>query len=268
MTTDLEVRFIRINVTKIDDPGINAEAEFTLKVNGQTRTFADRNLGLGSTPIGASFTVSVPDTSVLGLQVSGIERDTLTADDPLPGFTRSFGAAQGFGVGTHTVSASNPHMTYTMEFDVRKILKTNLTGTATLTTTSEHALGPFSLPVTIGLSFNADRTKVKIVSFPPITLQTDNGPVVVSLAGPAEGPFTKSTGAISLPVRLLFDLPIVANSELPLTLTTGSAGGVTGSPLNSSTRAVRLVGSGPFDGGFLDDEVATLTVQGTLGELP
>ncbi|GAB2899581.1 hypothetical protein GCM10027074_77720 [Streptomyces deserti] len=134
--TDLEVRFRSIAVSEIHDPGSNAEAEFTFKVNGQTQTFRDNDLGIGKTPINRRFAVRIPATSALNIAVSGTEHDVTSGDDTLPGFTRSFSAAQGFGIGSHSVRATNEHMTYLMDFEIRLLLGlfTTLTGTATLTT--------------------------------------------------------------------------------------------------------------------------------------
>lgn len=269
--TDLEVRFRSIAVSEIHDPGSNAEAEFTFKVNGQTQTFRDNDLGIGKTPINRSFSVRIPATSALNIAVSGTEHDVTSGDDPLPGFTRSFSAAQGFGIGSHSVRATNEHMTYLMDLEIRRLLGlfTTLTGTATLTTTDNRAPGPFTVPVTIGLFFNDARTQVSISSFPPITVQTNSGPVTVTRTGGGNGTFNKAAGAVSLPVDLHFNLPAPgSDSDLTITFTTGSAGNLTGAPLNRTTRKIRLVGVATFDGGSLNGEEGTLVVDGELADLP
>ncbi|MDQ4118270.1 MAG: hypothetical protein M3235_15105 [Actinomycetota bacterium] len=264
----LEVRFTRIDVLEISDPGSEAEARFTLTANGQSQSFVDDNLGRGTTAINRS--VLVTTAGSLSVRVTGIENDTTSGDDVLPGFTRTFSPAAD-GVGTHRVRASNEHMTYDMHIEIRRsdALATKLNGTATLTTSSSRAPGPFTVPVSIGLVFNGARTAVSVSSFPDITVQTDNGPVVVSRIAGGNGTFTKSTGAMQLSVTLLFDLPFPAgDSKLPITLTTGTAGSLTGRPLDGATRRVRLVGAGKFVDGFLDNETATLVVDGTLEQLP
>ncbi|MEV3973530.1 hypothetical protein AB0K68_36305 [Streptomyces sp. NPDC050698] len=269
--SDLEVRFRSIAVSEIHDPGSNAEAEFTFKVNGQTQTFRDNDLGIGKTSINRRFVVRVPPASALNIVVSGTEHDVTSGDDPLPGFTRSFSAAQGFGVGIHSVRATNEHMTYLMDLEIRRLLGlfTTLTGTATLTTSDSRAPGPFTVPVTIGLFFNDARTQVSISSFPAITVQTDSGPVTVTGIGGANGTFNKAAGAVSLPVDLNFNLPAPASdSDLPITFTTGSAGTLTGVPLNRTTRKIRLVGIATFDGGTLNGEQGTLVIDGELADLP
>ncbi|GGU11770.1 hypothetical protein [Streptomyces lateritius] len=268
---DLEVHFRRIAVSKISDPGSNAEVEFTLAANGQTQKFVDNDLRIGITPINRTFLVRVPPTSTLDIAVGGVEKDVSSADDPLPGFVRRFGAANNFGLGVHSIPASNTHMTYLMDFEVRPApgLLTSLTGTATLTTTDDRARGPFTTPITVELFFNDPRTEVSISSIPPVTVQTGNGPVTVTHTGGGNGTFDKNTGTVRLPAGLHFDLPFPASdSSLPLTLTTGRAGGLIGTPLNRTTGGIRLVGAATFTGGTLAGKEGTLAVDGELTELP
>ncbi|MEG8279920.1 hypothetical protein [Streptomyces sp. AHA2] len=268
---DLEVHFQRITVSKISDPGSNAEVEFTLAANGRTQKFVDNDLPIGVTPINRTFLVRVPPTATLTIAVGGVEKDVSSADDALPGFVRRFDAGENFGLGVHSVPASNPHMTYLMDFEVRPApgLLTSLTGTATLTTTDDRARGPFTTPVTVELFFNEPRTEVSISSIPPVTVQTGSGPVTVTHTGGGTGTFDKSAGTMRLPAGLHFDLPFPASdSDLALALTTGRAGGLIGTPLNTTTGGIRLVGAATFTGGTLAGKTGTLAIDGELTELP
>ena len=273
--TAVQVVFRRIVVSKISDPGSNAEVAFTLTVNGQTAPFVHNDLRTGITAINRTIVTAVDPEAMLRIAVRGIEKDTTSGDDILPAFTRTFTAEQRFGEGSHRVEASNSHMSYAMEFQIRRLigLSTTLTGTATLTTSNSRARGPFTVPLTAGLFFDDSRTIVSVTSFPPITVKTGDGPVIVSRTGGANGSFTKSTGAMTLPVELHFDLPDdtpipIGDSDLPISLGTGSVGGLNGARLDRTTGRIRLVGAGTFDEGFLDNEQATLVVDGELADLP
>lgn len=271
----VQVVFRRIVVSKISDPGSNAEVAFTITVNGQTAPFVHNDLRIGITAINRTIVTGVDSGSMLRISVRGIEKDTTSGDDVLPAFTRTFTAEQRFGEGSHRVEASNSHMSYAMEFQIRRLigLSTTLTGTATLTTSNSRARGPFTVPLAVGLLFDDSRTAVSVTSFPPITVKTGDGPVVVSRTGGAAGSFTKSTGAMTLPVELHFDLPDdtpipIGDSDLSISLGTGSVGNLTGARLDRTSRRIRLVGAATFDEGFLDNEQATLAVDGELADLP
>lgn len=269
----VQVRFRRIVVSKISDPG--SEVELKLTVNGQSETWVNDDLPIGITSINRTIVADVGAGSSLRIAVSGIEKDVTSGDDVLPAFTRTFGADQNFGEGSHRVQVGNSHMTYAMEFEIRRLIgvTTTLAGTATLTTSNSRARGPFAVPIAVGLFFDDSRSTVTVVSFPPITVRTTDGPVVVSRTGGANGSFTKSTGAMTLPVELRFDLPDdtpipIGDSNLSINLTTGSAAGLTGARLDRTTRTIKLVGAATFDEGFLDGDQATLVVEGELAELP
>jgi hypothetical protein len=115
-----EVTFNAITVSALDDPGSNAEVDIAFRVNAITRHFVDNDLGLGTTtlPDKLVFTTDVPTDGTITIDISGIENDVTSADDPLPTIRRTFRAADQFGVGSHRVNASNRHLTYSIDFEI------------------------------------------------------------------------------------------------------------------------------------------------------
>ena len=155
-------------------------------------------------------------------------------------------------------------------------LPTIFTGTSTLTTTFAKAPGPFTSPVTIGVTFNSSRNHFDITSFPPITTDPfDTGvglnTTTVSFTGGTQGDFVPANGALDIKeVNLFFDqsldLPLyVEDSAVMIPLSTGGAGG---SPLNPLTGRVMLVGTGRFRGGLLGGSSCTLVLAGTFSPIP
>jgi hypothetical protein len=147
-----------------------------------------------------------------------------------------------------------------------------------LTTTDPKAGGPFTEPITIGLYFGPGRETVKIIDFPPVVTDpylTDVGTNVttVTLASGGSGNTNPTTGVITLGATLKFDhsidLPFYEeDSTLSLPLTTGTSGNMTGSPVNQSTGAVTLVGSGTFKDGYLGGKTGRVTITGTITPIP
>ncbi|MEA2361863.1 MAG: hypothetical protein QOD71_1008 [Thermoleophilaceae bacterium] len=157
--------------------------------------------------------------------------------------------------------------------------QTTFSGNATLRTTHPDAPS-FTVTFSIGLGFFDGLTQVLVVSFAPIVAGPFDTPlganlVTVTNKGAGPGSFDAATGAISVPVKLKFDhsVVLIGDSDLALTLTTGSAEGVdgatiTGSPLDSTSSGLTLVGSGTFDGGQLGNHAGDLVAVGTLDALP
>lgn len=151
-------------------------------------------------------------------------------------------------------------------------LSVTFNGTATLTTSSPLAKGPFTTAVTLGLLFSIARTSVAITSFPPMTftLQTPLGNDVTTItsAGSAQGPFARAGGAIQMHVTLLFAGRLAGNSTLPLFLTTASIGNLQGTTLDRNTGRLVLVGTGTLQSGSLGGNTVTVAIDGTLSPLP
>jgi hypothetical protein len=157
--------------------------------------------------------------------------------------------------------------------------ETNFTGNVTLRTTRPD-VPPTTVPFNIRLGFFDALTQTLVVSFAPIVTEPFDTPlgdnvVTVTNKGAGPGTFDAATGALTLPVKLRFDHSRVAigDSDLALTLTTGSAEGVdgatiTGSPLDTTTSALTLVGAGTFAGGQLGNEGGDLIAAGTVAALP
>ena len=114
------VKFTSITVTKIVDPGANAEVDFTFTVNRTTKRYVNNDLPLGTTTLPANLTLrtDIPGAGTLSIDVSGLENDVTSGDDLLPAFSRVFTQADGFGVGEHTGGGSNAHLAYTMTFKI------------------------------------------------------------------------------------------------------------------------------------------------------
>jgi hypothetical protein len=78
----------------------------------------NNNLDVGVTPIGVTFFVDVPaDTSMIVLQVSAVEDDPVF-DDPIAGFTHTWGQAENWGVGFQSGSASDSNITYRLNYQI------------------------------------------------------------------------------------------------------------------------------------------------------
>lgn len=115
-----QVTFESIDVSSIDDGflGGTLEVEFTFVVNGQVQKWTHAELDRGVTPIGLSFFVDVPaESSTIVLQVAGIEDDPFF-DDDIAGFTRTWGHADGWGVGAQSGSASDSNITYRLNYQI------------------------------------------------------------------------------------------------------------------------------------------------------
>lgn len=155
-------------------------------------------------------------------------------------------------------------------------LVTGWSGFATLTTSLAAASGPFNNTISGTLRFSKERTQVILESFaeivagpfsplPGVTIIT-----TIKRVGGGVGVFEAATGALSMPLELIFDNDVwfAEDSFLTLNMTTGRAGGLQGVPLNRVTRTMTLVGSGPFRGGALDGSTGNLTLALTLAQLP
>jgi hypothetical protein len=114
------VTFTSIDVTKIVDPGTNAEVDFSFTVNAKTQHYLNNDLRIGETdlPSNLKLRADVAPTASLSIDVSGVEKDPTSADDPLPAFSRVFTHADSFGVGEHTGGGANAHLAYTIAFEI------------------------------------------------------------------------------------------------------------------------------------------------------
>jgi hypothetical protein len=154
-----------------------------------------------------------------------------------------------------------------------------LSGTVTLTTTDEKAPGPFTEQVKIELSFFHEREKVHVTDFPAIVTKPFDTPLgknvttITNLEGSNPGTSNPNNGALSIICNLKFDhkvdVPIIEeDSTLNITLTTGKVGSMQGSPINQVNGAVKLVGSGTFEGGYLDGKVGRMVISGKINPIP
>ncbi len=114
------VSFDRIEVLSASD-GLDdwLEATFTFVVNGQSRVWKE-DLTRGDWPIGIDMYASVANPGdVIDLGVSGIEDDPWpVGDDPLPGFSRTWGRDDDWGVGPHVDSAINGSVSYRLHYQI------------------------------------------------------------------------------------------------------------------------------------------------------
>jgi hypothetical protein len=161
-------------------------------------------------------------------------------------------------------------------------MSTSFVGTATLRTSDTRAPGPFTQAVTIGVFFNAARNglsfSVPTIATDPFDVPTPFGRrtnvTTVSQRSGGSGTWDQASGGASVPLTLLFDHSVDfqffdEDSTLSLVLHTGTtAGGLTGAPLDRTTRRLRLVGQGTFVDGILENSIGTLEIDGTLAALP
>jgi hypothetical protein len=161
-------------------------------------------------------------------------------------------------------------------------LKATFNGNATLRTCHQNAPGPYSNPLSFELWFNADRTNVQILTFPPLVTPPVNTPLgsnitTIKKIGGGSGVFTPSSGAMGMPIKLLFDQSIDAwflpdqDSTIDFLLSTTSVtsplGNFNGSPLNAAGQ-ITLVGESQFVGGFLGGKCGVLVIRGTISPHP
>jgi hypothetical protein len=162
-------------------------------------------------------------------------------------------------------------------------LLTNFIGIASISIADSRFSGPFTTPINLSPVFSADRKVVDLGSFPPITVGPfhtgtifGDDTITVTKKQGGIGSFALGSGTIDIPLTLHFDhsLIVAGDSDLPLNLTTGTetsparAFTVTGSPLNSTSSVVTLVGASAFKGGFLGGTDASVTITGTVSPSP
>ncbi|MEA2188312.1 MAG: hypothetical protein QOK16_3323 [Solirubrobacteraceae bacterium] len=167
-------------------------------------------------------------------------------------------------------------------------LVTTLVGTASI----KSATDPVSIGavnVSLKFVFSGDRTTVEIREWAPIAV----GPfairnpvpllppildtVTVTKKSGAIGLFDLSNGSMSIPITLHFTHSALATelNDVPLVLTTGAATSPAGafneigSPLNRSTREIRLVAASRIQGGIvLNGKDCSVVLTGTLTSNP
>lgn len=147
-------------------------------------------------------------------------------------------------------------------------LSTDFTGTSTLTTTESRARGPSEEPITIGVDFNAARDQICISKFSPIVSDR----ATVTYAGGPLGTFDPATGALAITLNLRFDVRrdvILFEEDSTLTISLFTTGDSRAAPLDPTTGAATLVGTGDFHGGdlFSGDE-GTLVLEGRFSPIP
>jgi hypothetical protein len=155
-------------------------------------------------------------------------------------------------------------------------------GVATVKTGHPLAPGPFTSPVSMVLGFNASRTTASIDQFTPIVTDSFDTPLgqniaTISMLRAGVGMFSKPTGVVGLPILINIDNSVdspflTEDSTVEFALTTGPApspiGNVTGSPLNSNSGAITLVGASTLNGGILGGSACTITLAGSLVPIP
>ena len=151
-------------------------------------------------------------------------------------------------------------------------LAAQLVGTAAVTITNPSVPAtPFSAPAVWDLLFDGSGTRVTIAGFPPMTSPPFGTPLGVStttISLQSGGSGVRAAGAMTFSLTLMFDHSIDVffveeDSTLPVVLGTAAPG----SPIDGNG-AVTLVGSGTFQGGFLNGSPADLRVDGVVSPLP
>jgi Bacterial Ig domain len=193
--------------------------------------------------------------------------------------------------GNHTITVtaqfSLDTVTDSVTVQVGVPLVSLFTGTASFRTSYSGASGPFTFPVTVGLTFSPDGHIVAITSFPPLSTPPISLPfppfppgttdiVTVSLLDGGTGGFDPASGNMAVPVTLHFhhSYSLLSDSDLHLVLSTGaeqSPHGVfndQGSPMNMKDGAITVVGDGTFVGGILGGYDASLVLAGVVSPVP
>lgn len=156
-------------------------------------------------------------------------------------------------------------------------LNTSFSGSYTLSIMHPSIPGPIIDSVSAAVFFNASRTSVTMTALvlPPASFATPLGTntTTVTLVGGGFGFFDKTTGSLGLTLPLFFDhsidLPVYdEDSTLNMTLGTGTAGSLVGSPLDPTNGTITLVGSAVFSGGYLNGTRADLAIMGSFMVLP
>jgi hypothetical protein len=139
-------------------------------------------------------------------------------------------------------------------------------GKVTITTNNSKAKGPFVKNITASVAFRKYSHETVGISFPPIVVGPfdtpvgDNTTTIKLLNG--GGSFDPSTGHMT--VHLHLDIhhsnDLAADSTLDITLSTTS-------PLDGAGK-ITLKGSAPFKDGYLDEDVCTLVITGTITPTP
>jgi hypothetical protein len=138
-------------------------------------------------------------------------------------------------------------------------LKATFSGKATMHTSNSDAPGPYSMDDTIGLLFSEwNHANVTITSFPPLSATFDtplgtNTTTVTLIAG--SGTYNPD-GYLTMTLDLHFHHTLVSDSRLHITLKNVE-------PMDS-TGKVSVMGSAPFQDGYLDGDECTLQVKGAV----
>lgn len=156
-------------------------------------------------------------------------------------------------------------------------LTTAFNFTATLTTTDPRAPGPFvQQNLSATLRFSAERAGVDITSFPsimspPFMTPAGQNITTITMLGLGIGTFDAASGHTVLQVRLRFDhsidVPFIVEDSDMNNLILGTMA-APGSPLNRQAKGLTLTGTGVFTGGILGGSMGTITLAGTLQDLP
>lgn len=150
-------------------------------------------------------------------------------------------------------------------------LNAKFTGQAVLTTSNDHAHGPFTNNgVSIDLLFRKffhetfDVTFFKPIVPPPFPTPVGQNTTTITMKS-AKGTFDNS-GKVVLDITLHFDhsLVLAGDSDITFRLSTESAQG----KRMDAAGKLTLAGTAEFDGGFLDGDSATLVVFGSITPHP
>jgi hypothetical protein len=139
-------------------------------------------------------------------------------------------------------------------------------GTATMQTTNDNAPGPFKQNVNIGIHFGEwDHGVFDVRSFPPISVTYDTpiGSVTTTVSlKSGSGTFDSKAKTVALNLSLFFhhSTSLAGDSSLDIQLGT--------TKLLDAAGNITVSGSAPFQGGYLDDDICSLTVDGKITPHP
>ncbi len=144
----------------------------------------------------------------------------------------------------------------------------NFKGKATMRTNNEHAKGPFTQNVTIGLRFSAwNNAHIAVTDFPGVSVTYDThspvGEVTTTVSmTTGSGTFDEKTRFVTFQLELYFEhsTSLAGPSSLNITLT--------GSKPMTSDGGIDVSGDSTFKGGYLGGNTCSIEVSGTISPHP
>lgn len=115
------VNFKSVDIEEDADPFGKAEANFTFRVNGQTKIWQHDSIDTNNNyTVNRKFEVILSKKQNLSIYVNGVDIDAgfTDEDDPLGQVRETFAASRNWGAGSHNIRSSCPDGCYNINFDI------------------------------------------------------------------------------------------------------------------------------------------------------